>query len=245
MLTFSPMIDSELSRFLLWRYTQSYREERHTFGWASVLTLLHGGTGQIPFIYGNRLKLTGPRAVVDHFETCCDASQILIPAQQPLRTQVEADWASFNGELAGYTAKIAYFHLLPHRDIMLEPFARGIPPLEARLTPSLYPALRGLFTLLLRLDQKAVADSLAQASRIVDEVDRRIDDGRHFLCGNDLTLSDLSFATALAPLLLPEGYTAPVPTYVQMPAELKQLIDSFRQRPSSALVSRIYALRAS
>ena len=244
MLTFGPMIDSEMSRFVLWRYAQPYREERHIFGWASILAVLHGGTGQIPLIYGNRLKLTGPRAVIDHFDTCCDASQILIPAQQPLRTQVEADWATFNGELAGYTAKIAYFHLLPHRDILLEPFVRGIPSLEARLTPALYPALRGLFTLLLRLDPKVVADSLVQASRIVDEVDRRIGDGRRFLNGDHPTLSDLSFATALAPLLLPEGYTAPLPTYEQMPAELKQLIDSFRQRPSSALVSRIYALRA-
>lgn len=43
---------------------------------------------------------------------------------------------------------------------------------------------------------------------------------------------------------LPEGYTAPLPSYEQMPVELKQLIDSFRQRPSSAMVSRIYAVRA-
>jgi glutathione S-transferase len=244
MLTFGPMIDSELSRFVLWRYALPYREKRHIFGWASLLALLHGGTGQIPLIYGHRLKFTGPRAIVDHYETSCDASQILIPAQQPLRTQVEADWASFNGELAAYTAKIAYFHLLPHRDILLEPFERGIPPLEARLTPALYPALRRLFTLLLRLDPNTVADSLAQTYRIVDDVDRRIADGRRFLCGDQVTLSDLSFATALAPLLLPEYYTSPLPTYAQMPAELKQLIDAFRQRPSSALVSRIYALRA-
>jgi glutathione S-transferase len=245
MLTFGPMIDSELSRFLLWRYGLSYRERRHMFGWASVLALVHGGTGQIPLIYGNRVKLTGPRAIIDQYETRCDPSQILIPAQEPLRTQVESDWVSFNGELAAYTARIAYFHLLPHRDILLEPFVRGIPALEAKLTPALYPALRSLFTVLLRLNEKTVADSLAQASRIVDDVDRRIADGRRFLWGSAVTLSDVSFATALAPLLLPEGYTAPIPSYSQMPTELRRLIDSFRQRPSSALVSRIYALRAS
>jgi glutathione S-transferase len=245
MLTFGPMIDTEMSRFLLWRYAQPYREERHIFGWASILAVVHGGTGRIPLMYGNRLKLGGSRGVVDHFETFCEASQILIPAQQPLKMQVEADYEHFNGDLGSYVAKIAYFHLLPHRDIMIEPFTRGIPWLEAKLTPALYPALRGLFTLLLRLDPKRVTDSLAQASRIVDEVDRRIADGRRFLCGNRLTLSDLSFATAMAPLLLPEGYSAPIPTYAQMPAEMKQIIDSFRQRPSSTLVSRIYALRAS
>jgi glutathione S-transferase len=243
MLTFGPMIDSELLRLLLWRYDLPYREDRHIFGWASLLTLLHGGFGQIPLLYGNGLRLSGPRAVVDHFDTLCERDQMLVPAEQPLRTQVEADWSSFNGELGGYTAKIAYFHLLPHRDIMLEPFTRGIPPVEARLTPALYPALRGLFTLLLGLNPKAVQDSLLQASRIVEGVDRRIADGRKFLFGDDVTLSDLSFATALAPLLLPEGYSAPIPRYEQMPAELKQIIDAFRERPSSGLVGRIYALR--
>jgi glutathione S-transferase len=245
MLTFGPMIDTDLSRFLLWRYAQPYREERHIFGWASVLAVLHGGTGQIPLTYGNRLKLTGSRGIVDHFEARCEASQILIPAQQPIRAQVEADWERFNDDLGTYTRNVAYFYLLPHRDIMIEPFSRGLPWLEAKLTPALYPALRGLFTLLLRLDPKRVADSLAQASLIVDEVDRRIADGRRFLCGDKLTLSDLCFATAMAPLLLPEGYTSPIPTYAQMPAKMKQIIDSFRQRQSSALVGRIYALRAS
>jgi glutathione S-transferase len=244
MLTFGPMIDSELSRFVLWRYSLPYREKRHIFGWASVLAVLHGGFGQIPLVYGNRQTFNGPRPIIDHYETCCDANQILIPAQQPLRTRIEADWASFNGELALYTARIAYFHLLPHRDILLEPFVRGIPSLEARLTPALYPALRRLFTLLLRLNQNTVADSLAQASRIVDDVDSRIVPERRFLWGDRLTLSDLSFATALAPLLLPEHYTSPLPSYEQTPDALKRIIDSFRQRPSSALVSRIYAARA-
>jgi glutathione S-transferase len=244
MLTFGPMIDSELSRFVLWRYALPYQERRHLFGWASVLTLLHSGSWKIPLIYGNGVKLTGPRAIVDHYDALCDPSRILIPAQQPLRTKVEADWASFNGELASYTAKIAYFHLLPHRNILLEPFVRGIPPMEAKLTPALYPLLRYLFTLLLQLNPKTVADALEQTTRIVDDVDRRIADGRTFLWGDSTTLSDLAFATAMAPLLLPDGYTAPIPAYSQMPAELKQLIDIFRQRPSSLLVSRIYALRA-
>ena len=245
MLTFGPMIDSELSRFVLWRYRLAYREERHMFGWVSILTLLRGGFGQIPLVHGRGSKFSGPRALVDHYDLVCDPSQILIPSQQPLRMRVEEDWTCFNGELAAYTARIAYFHLLPHRDVMLGPFTNGIPTLEARLTPALYPLLRGLFSLLLRLDAKVVAEALEQTMRITDEVDRRIADGRRFLWGDAVTLADLSFATALAPLLLPDGYTAPIPSYQQMPADLRHLVDTFRQRPSSALVERIYALRPS
>jgi glutathione S-transferase len=243
MLTFGPMIDSELSRFILWRYGLPYEEKRHIFGWASVLTLLHGGNGRIPLIYGDDVSLTGPRAIVDHYDVLCGRNRILIPAQQPLRTKIEADWASFNGDLAKYVAQIAYFYLLPHSGILIESFVRGMPRSEAKLTPTLYPLLRLLFTKLLQLSPAAVEDALLETRRIVDDVDDRIVDGRKFLWGDSATLADLAFATALAPLLFPDGYTAPIPAYAEMPAELKQIIDVFRQRPSFALVNRIYALR--
>jgi hypothetical protein len=48
MLTFAPMVDSETTRFLLSHYRLAYREERHIFGWASVLTFLYGGYGSDP-----------------------------------------------------------------------------------------------------------------------------------------------------------------------------------------------------
>ncbi len=43
LLTFAPMIDSELARLLLSHYRVLYVEEDHLFGWVSLLTLLRGG----------------------------------------------------------------------------------------------------------------------------------------------------------------------------------------------------------
>ena len=244
MLTFGPMIDSELSRFLLWNYEIPFQERRHMFGWASVLTFFHGGYGRIPVIYGDGTGGSGPRALVDEFEPRCRASRILIPGQEPLRTNVEADWQTFNGELATHTARIAYFHLLPHRDIMIGPFTSGIPAWEAAITPAIYPALQRLFSTLLRLNEKTVADSYAHALRIVDAADRRLADGRRFFWEERLTLTDLSLATALAPLILPPGYSAPIPAFAEMPEVMKQMVTAFRQRPSGALVNRVYEARA-
>jgi glutathione S-transferase len=167
----------------------------------------------------------------------------LIPAQQPLRTKVEADRRSFNGDLAKYVAQIAYFRLFPHKRMLIGTFVRSIPWIEAKLTPTLYPLLRALFTWALQFGPAAADDALLQTQRIADEVDRRIVDGRKFLWGDSPTLADLAFATALAPRLLPVGYNAPIPTYADMSAELKRIIDSLRQRPCFGLVNRIYALQ--
>jgi hypothetical protein len=78
-------------------------------------------------IYGDGLRLTGPRKMADHFEQTCPRNMQLLPPTQPRRTQIEADWALYNGELALHTAVVAYFHLLPHPEIMIEALSRGIP----------------------------------------------------------------------------------------------------------------------
>lgn len=243
LLTFAPMIDSELSRFVLSHYEISYREEPHIFGWASVLSLLHAGTPRIPVLYGGGLRLVGPRAIVDRFDEICPVERKLVPARQPLRTQVEADWNRYNGDLAAHTAVLAYFRLLPHRDIMIEPFSRGIPPREAAIVPRAYPFLRRLFTLLLRLDAGRAEDALTRIRMAFAYTDARLADGRRYLAGDVLTLSDLSLATAVAPLLLPAGYNAPIPPFESMPPDMQAIVTELRQHPTARFVERIYAER--
>jgi glutathione S-transferase len=243
LLTFGPMIDCELSRFVLAHYRIPYREEPHIFAWSSVLAVVHGGYGRVPILYGRGLCLSGPRAIVDHYEPGCAVDLRLIPAGQPWRTQVEADWDLYNGQLAADTAALAYYYLLPHRDIMLEPFTRGIPAWETSITPTIYPFLRSLFTLLLRLSPGKAADALARVRLVFDKTDARIADGRPYLVGDGLTLGDLALATATAPLLLPDGYTAPIPPFDVMPPELQAIIRELRQRPTADFVRRIYGLR--
>src|SRR5215470_2878258 len=110
LLTFPPMIDSELCRFVLNIYGITYREEAHIFGWASLIALMRGATLQIPLLSGAGLSLAGPRAIVDHFDRIRAADRRLIPEDSTLAKQVEADWTQFNGALAGATAVLGYFH---------------------------------------------------------------------------------------------------------------------------------------
>jgi hypothetical protein len=52
------------------------------------------------------------------------------------------------------------FHLLPHRDIMLEPVFRGIPPREKWILGGSYPVQSALLSLLLRLSAARAQDAL-------------------------------------------------------------------------------------
>jgi hypothetical protein len=91
LLTFAPMIDCETSRLVLGHYVIAYREQPHVFGWVSLLALRHAFTLRVPVLYGQGLRLAGPRRIVDHFDESCPVERKLIPAGMPFHAQVEAD----------------------------------------------------------------------------------------------------------------------------------------------------------
>jgi glutathione S-transferase len=241
LLTFAPMIDSELARQLLRHYGVTYREDDHLFGWVSLLTMRYGGFLQVPMLHGAGVRLDGPREIAEHFDPTAPADKRLLPPEQPLRTAIDADWQRYNGSLASDTAAVSYFYMLPERSVMVPLFQRSLKRGEARIVPTVYAALRWLFTVLLGLQQAKINDAMLRIRMAFDATDRRIADGRPFLTGHRLTLGDLALATAAAPLLLPEGYTAPVPVYDQMPAPLRALVDELRTHPTASFVARIYA----
>ena len=106
LLTFAPMIDSELARLVLGHHSITFVERDHVFGWASILTLLHGGYGQVPLLHGQGLKLSGPRAMAVHFDRKAAPERRLLPSGQPRCQRVQADWARFNGALASDVAAL-------------------------------------------------------------------------------------------------------------------------------------------
>lgn len=240
MLTFAPMVDSETTRLLLRHYGIPYGERDHLFGWVSLLTLLHGGYGAVPLVYRPGMRLTGPRPLADRCDAALPAGARLVPPERDAARQVEADWATFNGGMGADTAVFAYFHLLPARALMSPIFAAPVPPREARLTPAVYPVLSLLFRALLRLTPARAAQAADNIRAAFDATDRRIADGRPYLCGDRLTLGDIALAAASAPLLQPPGYGAKMPPVEAMPAAVTDLVRELRTHPTATFVDRLY-----
>jgi len=103
-----------------------------------------------------------------------------------------------------------------------------------------YPLFAGLLRLLLRLTAARARTALATARQVMDAVDTRIADGRRYLLGERFSLSDMAFAVAAAPVVLPESYGGPLPSLEDMPDEVKAVIDEMRARPAGQFALRIY-----
>jgi len=240
LLTFPPMIDSEACRFALSHYGIPYTEHAHVFGWASVLALGHGWTVQIPVLRDDQRRLAGPWRIVSHFDALVPPERRLLPVGKGVTEQVTADWTRFNWTLGFAAATFAYYHLLPHRELMTEPFSRGVPGYEAAWMRSAYPIFAGMFHVLLRLNAHNAREASARITSIFDETDRRLSDGRRYLAGDRFTLSDIALATSAGPLLLPEGYASPMPPMERMPPELIAIRTELDQRETARFVRRIY-----
>ena len=241
LLTFPPMIDSEVCRFALDHYGVPYRERAHLFGWASMIALWHGWSVVIPLLGGDGYRLAGARTIVDHFDRRCAPERKLVPSDKRLSDQVDADWARFNDGLGWAVAKFAYSQLLPHRELMTEPFSRGVPACEASVLRWAYWPFTAQFYVALFLTPQRVRNAAALVRSILDETDRRLSDGRRYLAGDTFTLSDLALAASAAALLLPEGYGSPMPPPERMPPELVSMRNELDQRETGRFVRRIYA----
>jgi glutathione S-transferase len=178
--------------------------------------------------------------MVDYFDPQSAPELRLLATDQNELHAVDSDWITFNTTLAFATASFAYYYLLPHRELMIRPLTEGVPAIEQRAVEEAYPIFAGLLRLLMRLNLDKAQKSVAQVRTIFESVDARLADGRQFLLGGRLTLSDLAFSVAAAPFVLPEAYGGPIPRFEEMPSEVQAVVQEMRSHPAGAFALRIY-----
>ncbi len=237
LLTFAPMIDSEAARMLLGYYRHPYVEKDRLFGWVSLLTLLSGGYGRIPLVSGDGKAMSSPREIATRYDGA-DPLRRLIAAGS---TDAETEWTRFNWTFGSDVAAVAYYHLLPRHALMIESFGAPVTAVGRTALPLVYPLLALAFRAALGLSEVNATAALARIRTVLDETDLRLADGRQFLNGDTLTLTDIAFASSIAPLMLPRPYAPRLPPFDAMPIVLRDIIALCRTRPCAALVGRIYA----
>ena len=123
---------------------------------------------------------------------------------------------------------------------MIRPLTQGTPGCETLAVRLAYPVFAWFLRKVLNLSASVAQESLGQIRAAVQNVDARLADGRKYLAGNRFSLSDMTFANALAPLVLPEVYARLLPSFAEMPSALRSLIAEIQSRPAGQFALRIY-----
>jgi glutathione S-transferase len=237
---FPPSLDCALARFLLAYYGVAYEERRHTILFTFIATLWHGRTLHFPLLFGGGYPaLDSVQAMIDYFDPRCpDGRNLQLEGDDA--TQVAKDWEQFHETLGTAVTAFAYFHLLPLRAVMIRPLTEGTPALETWAVSHAYPLFAGFIRAGLKLSESGAQQALGQVRDVVKSVDQRLADGRQFLVGGRFSLSDMSLANALAPLVLAPQYGGPLPTFDQMPPVLQAVVREVQASPAGQFALRMY-----
>jgi glutathione S-transferase len=231
----------EKVRWALDRQGIAYREEAHApiFHGLYTLPLTGGKSRTVPILVDENVT---PRRVLTDSTDCLrylaehfGASWLYAP---PEAAALEDE---MDRKLGPSTRRFAYFHLLPDPRTV-EVLTEHTPSWEAALTRPLFPLIRLAMRRGMRIDAEGAARSQQTLRELLHSYSERLGDGRKYLCGDSLSVADLSLATLATPVLFPTGYAKiTIPPLSELPRALREEVELQRQTRAGQLVLRLYA----
>lgn len=232
---------NEKARWALDRFGVEYRERAcmPVFHFPAVMwaTRLRGGRSDRA-----STRWSTPVLVTDDGERLCDSSAIaryasdrygderttLYPPEH--RAEIEALEQRLHERLGPGTRRVAYFHILPRRDLMTALARNNVGPIQAGAFVAALPLVGLVVRRALGVQQARAEASLVKVRQEVAALDDRLGD-RPYLVGDRFTAADLTAACMLAPAILPsqaEGYSAYLGQLEALPAEVRALVQEMR-----------------
>lgn len=243
LITIPPSHYCEKARWALDLAGVEFREESHP-------PLLHvwavkaaGGRRPTPVLVTDGGVFADSTDILGYVNSIETAAWRPYPEDPGLRSEVLALEEHFDTDLGPHTRRLAYFYLLPHKELVLRSMLLGVGTAEGLLYRLVRPAITALMRRGMRIDDEGRRRSLGKVRSVFTEVGERLADGRRFLVGDDFTAADLTLAALGAPVVLAPGYGAPLPPVDEVPSGFRKVIDEFRSTPAGAFILRCYEER--
>jgi glutathione S-transferase len=220
----------------------NYVEDAHLQVFHYLAVRPYSAKGMVPVLVTNGEAVADSTAILKFLDRSLPEESRLYP--EKLLPEVEALEEGFDEKLGIETRRWVYFHWMwqPTREVL--PIAAQLTPRWQRmLAPLLFPLLRLYLKRHLKVSRENVEAGLSIIASSFDEVARRMGDGRRYLCGNQFTAADLSFACMAAPILLPAEYGIRLPSFDEAPEPARADIRRFREHPAGQFALRLFAER--
>lgn len=225
----------EKARWALQRAKLPFVEDGHLPIFHTRPVRRAGGQRSTPTLKTGQGTLTDSTDILRYVDT--KRPGLLFPEQ---RAEVEALEDRFDLQLGPATRRVAYYHLLPHRSLVLRLIGVEVPRWEVWGLRLFYPIAVGMMRRGLKIDAAGAERSLKKAREIFEEVNSRLSDGRPYLCGNKFTAADLTFASLASPLLLPPEHPIFHPDPGILPEAFRSLVEELRSTPAGQHGLRMY-----
>ena len=144
----------------------------------------------------------------------------------------------FGGKLGKLSRLFTYYHLLPHKNLVMKCMETSTPKSEQQWFSLGYPLFSFLMKKSMKINKQSANRAYEKLKEIMQEYERMAD-GDYFV-GSRLTIADIAFASLAGPLVLPDQYGSIVPTLDEIPPTLYDIVQEFRRMKAGKRVLRLY-----
>jgi glutathione S-transferase len=210
---------------VLWQFRHSHFNEkaRWALDWKGVR---HVRRSLLPVFHVPRiLAMTGQKSVpvlVVEGRAIHDSTRIieelersfpgppLLPHHTAERQRALALEEFFDVELGPHLRRALFHELLAHSDYAAATIATGCSPATRMAYRALFPAVRALMRLDMRIDERGAALGRAKIAAAFDRLEAEVGPSG-YLVGERFTVADLTAAALLSPLVVPPEFPYPLP----------------------------------
>jgi glutathione S-transferase len=231
----------ERARWALDRIGIPYRESAHIQAVHRAATLRAGGGLTVPVLGCAAGVLRESAEILAWADAQAPYEGALYPADPERAADVRALEADWEMGLGPHARRWMYQQLRTRRDIALDYGCVGVPAWERAFMRAAYPLLIGIVAHVLDVTPTLAAESERAVRAAFAAVGERLGDGRPYLCGEQFTAADLTFATMAAPVLMPPGYSVPLPQPAALPPGMAATVEELRAHPAGVHALAMFA----
>lgn len=180
----------------------------------------------VPILVDNGRVITESSNIISYLDEYYP-DKCLTPDDGGLQKEA-LEWEQYVDNEIGIHIRRCFYHiLLEHPEILIPLFAHNGPWYGKLLLKRIFPKMRVKMLKIFNINDQSVQKSNERLAAAIDKLYAHYQENK-FLVANTFTRADLSAASLLAPLYMPDQYGLSLPD--PLPVELQALIDGFRDK---------------
>jgi len=242
LVTIGPSHFSEKARWALNRYGVEFDEFVHVpvLHYATT-TYLGLGRHTVPILIspdGRQIyKESGD--ILKFVDTTRPEGPFLYPKDEAKLAEIDRLETIFNKNLSKATRVVCYEHLITSPNLP-SLFLQRVPEWEKAVGWCMMPLIRSGIRRSYGINPENIKRSKEALETIFATVEANLADGRRYLCGDELTAADITFASLAAPLVAPNNYGGVTVGHDLKPETLNTMIEYYRSTKAGQFVLRLY-----
>lgn len=190
----------------------------------------------VPVLLDSGVNVQGSGEIIDYLDKL-HPDRLLTPIDSDIRQHCLTIERSMDDRLGENVRRILYHTLLDYPDFIRYCFTHSMPKMKQFVFSLFYPLLRQRIYQTYVISDDRVEQAKQSFATAMSEVEQQIAD-KDYLVGNEFSRADISVASMLSLLVLPEQHPLP---WIDIPdPHAKQFIETYRSHPVSEWVRMIY-----